>query len=111
MTYTIGIDQNVNQKRLKQLQDAGIVLLYQAHDLEQRFTQVIQQKRPFRIGVAGLDGLDGLADEKWQETLRMFGATREADAEHLYACYLNGIEYFLTEDRTDFIAGGRRGTT
>jgi hypothetical protein len=39
----------------------------------------------------------------------MFGATREADAEHLYACYLNGIEYFLTEDRTDFIAGTRRG--
>lgn len=67
-----------------------------------------QQGRPFRLGVSGFGGLDRLADEKWQDTLRVFGAIREADAEHLYACYLNGIEYFLTEDRTDFIAGRRR---
>jgi hypothetical protein len=108
MTYRVGIDQGVNQKKLKQLQNAGIVLLYQAHDLEQRFKQVTQQRRPFRLDVSRLDGLDTLADEKWQDMLRMFGAIREADAEHLYACYLNGIEYFLTQDRTDFIAGTRR---
>ena len=39
---------------------------------------------------------------------KQFGATRETDAEHLYACYLNGIDYFLTEDVRDFIAHGRR---
>jgi hypothetical protein len=108
MTYSVGIDQGVNHKKLKQLQDAGVVLLYQAHDLEQRFKKVTQQGRSFRLDASGLGGLDGLADDKWQDTLRMFGAKRAADAEHIYACHLNRIEYFLTEDRTDFIAGGRR---
>jgi hypothetical protein len=108
MTYKVGLDQGVNLKKLKRLQRAGIVVLYQAHDLEQRFPQVAQHGRPFRIGVWGLGGLDGLADEKWQDTLRLFGAGRETDAEHVYSCYLNRIEYFLTEDGTDFITGGRR---
>jgi hypothetical protein len=30
------------------------------------------------------------------------------DAEHLYACYLNRNDYFLTENPDDFINGGRR---
>jgi hypothetical protein len=30
----IGVDQGVNLKKLRQLQASGIVVLYQAHDLE-----------------------------------------------------------------------------
>jgi hypothetical protein len=108
MTLKVGIDQSANLKKLKRLQERGIIVLHQAHNLEDWRSQVIQQGRPFRVGVSKVGGLDGWADEKWEETLRLFGATRETDAEHLYACYLNGIDYFLTEDVTDFIAHGRR---
>ena len=37
-----------------------------------------------------------------------WGRFRENDAEHLYSCYLNRIDYFFTEDKTDFIANGKR---
>ena len=36
------------------------------------------------------------------------GAIRENDAEHVYSCYLNRIDYFITENKTDFIANGKR---
>jgi hypothetical protein len=106
--YKVGIDQGANMKMLKRLQSAGIVVLYQAHDLEGRRRQVIQQGRAFRFDVSELDGIDGFADEKWEDTIELFGAARENDAEHLYSCYLNRIDYFITEDQSDFIAGGRR---
>jgi hypothetical protein len=106
--YKVGIDQGANLKKLTRLQNEGIVVLYQAHDLEFRRRRVTQQGRPFRIGFSQLGGLDGLADEKWEETLRILGAIRENDAEHLYSCYLNRIDYFITEDKTDFIANGKR---
>lgn len=106
--YKLGIDQGANMKKLKRLQNAGVVALYQAHDLEFQREGVAQQGRPFRLGLSRLGGVDGLADEKWEETLRLFGTVRENDAEHLYSCYLNRIEYFITEDKADFIAHGKR---
>jgi hypothetical protein len=106
--YRVGIDQGANHKKLKRLQNAGVVVLCQAHDLEVRRSHTIQQGRPFKLGVSELDGIDGLADEKWDDTIRIFGKSRQSDAEHLYSCYLNRVVYFITEDRTDFITGGRR---
>ncbi len=38
----------------------------------------------------------------------MVRPNKENDAEHIYSCYLNGIDYFITEDKADFISGGRR---
>jgi hypothetical protein len=34
--------------------------------------------------------------------------TRGADIAHIYACYLNDCEYFVTENTDDFIKGGQR---
>jgi hypothetical protein len=108
MPYKIAVDQGVNLKKLRQLQDEGIVVLSQAHDLEQQFRRVAQQGRPFRLGLSTLGGPDMLVDEKLQEVFRELGKGREVDAEHLYACYLNRNDYFLTENPDDFIKGGRR---
>ncbi len=108
MTYKVGIDQGVNLKKLKRLQDSGIVVLYQAHDLEQQFRRVTQQGRPFRLDLSELDGSDMLADEKFYDVLGELGKDREADVEHLYACYLNRNDYFITNNPDDFIRGGRR---
>jgi hypothetical protein len=106
--YKVGVDQGVNLKKLRRIQDAGIVILYQAHDLEQHFRRVVQQGRPFQLGRSTLGGPDMLADEKLQDVLRELGQGHEVDAEHLYACYLNRNDYFLTENPDDFINGGRR---
>jgi hypothetical protein len=108
MPYMIGVDQGVNLKKLRNLQASGIVVLYQAHDLEQQFRRVAQQGRPFQLDRSTLDGPDMLADEKLQNVFRELGKGREVDAEHLYACYLNRNDYFLTENPDDFINGGRR---
>jgi hypothetical protein len=89
LAYKVGIDQNVDQRQLKRLRKSGIAILYQAHDLEQSFQKVIPQGRAWRIGRSPLGGLDGLADEKYKDLLRELGKAREADVEHLYACYLN----------------------
>jgi hypothetical protein len=69
--YKVGVDQGVNLKKLRRLQDAGIVILYQAHDLEQQFRLVVQQGRPFQLGRSTLGGPDMLADEK----LRTYSAS------------------------------------
>ena len=108
MPHMIGVDQGVNLKKLRQLQASGIVVLYQAHDLEQQFRRVAQQGRPFQLDRSTLDGPDMLADEKLQDVFGELGKGREVDAEHLYACYLNRNDYFLTENPDDFINGGRR---
>jgi hypothetical protein len=108
MPDKVGVDQGVNLKKLRRLQDAGIAILYQAHDLEQHFRRVAQQGRPFQLGRSTLGGPDMLADKKLQEVFREFGKGHEVDAEHLYACYLNHNDYFLTENPDDFTNGGRR---
>jgi hypothetical protein len=73
MPYKIGIDQGVNLKRLRRLQAAGIVILYQAHDLEQQFRRVTQQGRPFQLDRSTLDGPDMLVDERLQDVFRELG--------------------------------------
>lgn len=106
----VGVDQGVDLRRLRRLQDSGALTLFQAHDLEQQFRQVAQQGRAFRLDVSTLDGPDRLADERFEEVRRLLGRDREIDAEHLYACCLNGNEYFLTENVKDFTQHGRRET-
>jgi hypothetical protein len=78
MTYWIGVDQGVNLKKLKRLQAVGIVVLHQAHDLEQQFRRVIQQGRPFRLDLSTLDGPDMLADEKLEEVFRELGKAAQS---------------------------------
>jgi hypothetical protein len=51
-TFKIGIDQGANLKTLKRLQERGIIVLYQAYNLEGWRSQVIQQECPFRVGVS-----------------------------------------------------------
>jgi hypothetical protein len=105
----VGIDQDVDLKVLRRLQRQGVVELRQANELEQTWSDyVTQQKKGFMLDHSRLGGPDVLVDDKAREIEMMLGPDKRKDVAHLYAAYLNECEYFVTEDRTDFIDGGRR---
>jgi hypothetical protein len=106
----VAVDQSVDMKPLWRLQRSGRIVLFQAHDLEQSFRDVLAQGRPFRIEESALDGPDMWADENFAEVESLIGRGREkrADVEHVYAAWLNQCDYFGTNDSTDFIRNGRR---
>lgn len=104
----VGVDQGAWQNVLRKLQAQGLIVLFQAHDLEQTFRGVAPQGRAFRLDVSFLDGPDMLGDHRFDQVSRLLGKGREADVEHIYACYLNRVPYFVTENPKDFIANGRR---
>jgi hypothetical protein len=106
LAYRAGVDTCVNLKRLKVLQRSGILALYRVRKLEQKFRNVVEQAGPFRLGTSELGGPDMLAGEEFQEALRIIGS--RPDAVHLYACHLNHCDYFVTDNRKDFIDHGRR---
>jgi hypothetical protein len=104
----IGIDQGVDLKALRRLQRQGLFELRQANELEQTWRDVIQQKKAFMVGHSRLGVEDVLAEEKASEVERLLGPGNRMDIAHVYGAYLNGCEYFVTEDPTDFINDGRR---
>jgi hypothetical protein len=106
LTYRVGVDTCVNLKRLKALQRSGILALYRVRKLEQKFRNVVEQAGPFQIEISELNGPDMLAGEEFREALRIIGS--RPDAVHLYACHLNHCDYFVTDNRKDFIDHGRR---
>jgi hypothetical protein len=104
----VAIDQGANLKALRRLQDDGLVELRQANELEQTWSAyVAQQTKAIMLGHWRL-GADVLADDKVHEVARILGPGKRLDAAHVHAAYLNGCEYFVTEDVTDFFRGGRR---
>ncbi len=109
---SVAIDQGVDFRRLRGLQEKGIIVLHQVHDLEQafwqKFPQVVPQGRAFRLDYSSLGGPDMLADEKFEQTLRIVGQTNHSDAHHIYASYLNRNDYFITENPDDFIHDGKK---
>jgi hypothetical protein len=109
MVIKVAIDQGANQRLLRPLQRRGLVELRQANHLEQTWPGLAeQQKKGFTLGHSALDGPDVLADEKAEELERILGLDKRLDIAHVYAAYLNGCEYFVTEDVAAFIRGGRR---
>ena len=109
MAIKVAIDQGANQRLLRPLQRQGLVELRQANHLEQTWPGLAQQQRKgFMLGHSRLDGSDVLADERAREVERILGPDKRLDVAHVYAAYLNGCEYFVTEDVADFIRGGRR---
>jgi hypothetical protein len=108
MVIKVAIDQNANQRLLRPLQRRGVVELRQANHLEQTWPGVAQQKKGLMLGHSQLGVLDVLADEKGGEVEKILGPDKRLDVAHVYAAYLNGCEYFVTEDVAAFIRGGRR---
>lgn len=109
MAIKVGIDQNVNLKALRALQSQGLIELHQANELEQTWSSyVTQQKKGFMLDHSRWDGPDVWAGEKVHEVERMVGLDKRIDIAHIYACYLNQCEYFVTEDTEAFIYRGRR---
>jgi hypothetical protein len=104
----VGIDQGANLKALRQLQRQGLIELHQANELEQTWSDVVQQKKGFMLGHSKLGGPDVLADEIVHGVDRIVGLDKRVDIAHIYACYLNKCEYFVTEDAEAFINNGRR---
>ena len=105
---TVGVDQGVNLKALRSLQRDGRVRLVQAHSLEQKFKQVADQGRAFRIGMSAIGGPDGLAGDNVYAVEALLSKAGFADIEHVYASWLNKNDYFITENVDDFIRQGRR---
>ena len=105
---SIGVDQGVNLKVLEQLKREGVILLFQAHDLEQIFRVAKRQSRPFRLDVSELNGPDRLASDNFYVVEALIGKENFADIEHVYASWLCRNDYFLTENPDDFIRDGRR---
>jgi len=60
------------------------------------------------LGHYRLGGPDVLAGENVHEVERIVGLDKRIDIAHIYACYLNECEYFVTEDADAFIYKGRR---
>jgi hypothetical protein len=104
----VAVDQGSDLKLLRRLQHDGRVELVQAHTLEQQFRQVRGQGKAFRLDVSRLGGPDMLAGENFYEVGRLLGPGKDADVEHVYASWLNGNAYFVTENVDDFIHDGRR---
>ena len=74
----VGIDQNVNLKKLRQLQRQGLIELHQANELEQTWSDIVQQKKGFMLGYPRLDGPDVLADETVHEVERIIGLDKRS---------------------------------
>jgi hypothetical protein len=108
MATKVGIDQNADLKALRRLQRRDLIRLYQARELEQTFRDVVQQKKGFMLGHSRLGGPDVLAGDEVHEVEAIIGVDKRHDIAHIYACYLNRCEYFVTEDAVAFINHGRR---
>jgi hypothetical protein len=109
VSIKVGIDQGVDLKALRRIQEQGIIELRQANELEQTWDRyVTQQKKGFMPGHSRLGGPDVLANDKAAEVEKILGPGNENDVAHIYAAYMNECEYFVTENPTDFIDGGRR---
>lgn len=95
-------------KALGPLVAAGKIVLYQPADLEQSLHGVATQPKAFTLDSSRLDGDEGLGGPGADEILRILGRGSALDANQLYTAYLNGCDYFLTRDLTDFIRQWRR---
>jgi hypothetical protein len=69
---------------------------------------VEDQGRPFRWDVSTWDGPDRIAGDNVLEVERIIGKAKRADVDHVCASWLNGNDYFVTENVDDFIKCGRR---
>ena len=108
MPIKVAVDQGANLPALQKLADHDKITLHQAHDLEQKFRKVIQQRRAARYGV-GQYGVDAYGNKKLVEQIeQIVGPKNTADVDHIYAAHINRCDYFVTENVRHFIAGGRR---
>src|SRR5262245_33648270 len=104
MSIKAAIDQGANHTVLRRLQDEGVIELVQANELEQTWPDhVTQQKKGFMLNPSRLGGPDVLADDKAHEVETILGPGKKKDVAHVYAAYLNGCDYFVTENPDDFI--------
>jgi hypothetical protein len=105
----VAVDQGVDLKTLKRLRKEGRITLVQVHGREQELPAVpTQGSGPFRLGFSRLGGLDRIAGANVRDVERILGKGKHEDVAHVYAAWLNGCCYFVTNDRTDFIDGRRR---
>ena len=102
------VDQGVDLVMLNRLQKQGKIRLQQVRDIEQRFKDVLEHGQPFTIGVSTIGGPDMIADDNVSEVRNLFGKNQQNDFLHVYSAYLIHADYFLTNDKTDFITNGRR---
>jgi len=101
-------DTGVDSKKLKVLQKEIGFDIVQAHELEQAFSEAEKVGRPFEIGFSTIGGPDMIAGDNLLEVERIIGKANRSDIKHVYSAYLNNCTYFLTNDKREFISGGKR---
>jgi hypothetical protein len=102
------VDQGVDLVKLNRLQKQGKIQLQQVRDIEQRFKNVLEHGQPLTIGVSTIGGPDMIADDNVNEVRNFFDKNQQNDFLHVYSAYLIHADYFITNDKTDFIAHNKR---
>lgn len=102
------VDQGVNLKKLRELQKQGEIELQQVRDIETSWKDIQDHGQPFRLDVSRLDGSDMLAGDNVYEVKNMFSKSQQNDFLHIYSAHQINADYFVTGDKDDFIANGRR---
>lgn len=104
----VAVDQGVDLAILKRLQAESKIKLQQVRDIEQRFKHVLEHGQPFQLDHSSLDGPDMLADNNVNDVQNMFSKNQQNDFLHIYSGHQIRADYFVTNDRTDFILNCRR---
>lgn len=104
----VSVDQGVDLKKFRQLQNQGKIRLQQVRDTEQAWRDVQKHGQPFRLDHSILNGPDMLADDNVHNVESMFSKNQRNDFTHIYSAYQIKADYFVTNDKDDFINNGRR---
>jgi len=104
----VAVDQGVNLKKLREMQKLGRIELQQVGDIEQQWKDVAKHGQPFTIGTSMIGGPDMIAGDNVSKVKSMFGKNQYKDFLHIYSGHQIQADYFITGDKTDFIADGRR---
>lgn len=111
INYNINItrDKNVNLKRLKKLERAGLITIHEVQ-IEEIPKSAKNKILPVLVFGHTEWGECSFAGEKcnYPKILDIIGKENIKDAIHLEAHIRNGYDYFVTEDKGDFINNKKR---
>ena len=101
------IDQNINQKKIKEIKKSFNFEIVQ-NDTEQQFGSTSKINKAFILDSSQLDGPDVIVDNNIEIVQRVIGENKHEDIGHIYSAHINNCDYFITENVKDFILHGKR---
>lgn len=104
----VAVDQGVNLKILRKLHRSDKIKLEQVRDIETLRADIQDHGQPFTIGISIIGGSDMLTNDVGSKVKAMFRKDQNNDYLHIYSAHQVHADYFVTEDKDDFIKNGRR---